>query len=68
MTDARERWCIVIEPQAGAVPAAQRIKRWLKAGLRFYGLRCVRLDEPAELVSPRRQNERLHAEKKKQST
>jgi hypothetical protein len=66
VSEARERWCIVIEPQPGAVPAPTRIKRWLKAGLRFYGLRCVRLDEPAELVRLRAENAQLRREKENQ--
>jgi hypothetical protein len=51
---AGEQWSFTIMVQPGSVPAAQRVKRWLKLGLRAlglraFGLRCVRLDEPEEV-------------------
>lgn len=39
--DPPELWTVVVEPLEDEVPAAVRVKRWLKAGLRGYGLKCV---------------------------
>ena len=41
------RWCIVVRSERGEhdSPFEVRIRRWLKAGLRGFGLRCVECRE-----------------------
>lgn len=41
-----EPWTVVVVPLEGDVPAGVRLKRWLKLGLRSYGLRCVEVRTP----------------------
>ena len=37
-----EPWVVLVVPLKGSdVPMHHRVKRWLKAGLRSFGLRCV---------------------------
>ena len=47
-----EPWMVLVVPVEGhEVPVEVRVKRWLKAGLRGYGLRCVRVrDAKAEEI------------------
>lgn len=62
MNDAADDWPILIRPQPGPVPAAVRIKRWLKLGLRAFGLVCSSLDLPLELRQLRARVALLEAE------
>lgn len=41
MPDPRPRYRLVVQAQPDDVPAIVRLRRWLKAGLRSYGLRCT---------------------------
>jgi hypothetical protein len=41
----RRRFTLVIRDVGGGVPLPQRLRAWLKAGLRAFGLRCVRAVE-----------------------
>jgi hypothetical protein len=42
----RASWTLVVEPLPDRAPAAARVRRWLKAGLRLYRLRCVVARDP----------------------
>lgn len=45
---------VVVVPRSGDVPDAVRVRRWLKAGLRGYGLSCRLIRRPTlpELLAP----------------
>jgi hypothetical protein len=46
VSDDCEHWCLVLRSEPGhEVPVAVRVKRWLKMGLRGFGLRCVEVSE-----------------------
>ncbi len=45
MNSDRERYRIELEPTPGETPTIHRIRRLLKACLRAYGLRCVRVEQ-----------------------
>src|SRR5438874_1955821 len=40
-----DRWHLVVTPLPGDVPGDVRVRRWLKRGLRDFGLRCVSVGE-----------------------
>jgi len=45
---------ILVVPKSGEVPDAVRVRRWLKLGLRSYGLSCRLIRRPTlpELLAP----------------
>ena len=45
---------VVVVPKDGDVPDAVRVRRWLKLGLRSYGLSCRLIRRPTlpELLAP----------------
>ena len=43
-----EEWVVVVVPEGDGAPAAVRVKRWLKAGKRGFGLRCVLVRDPTQ--------------------
>lgn len=55
--NAAERWAIVVRDEGGhEVPFDVRMRRWLKAGLRGYGVRCVSAtDEKQQQPEERKQ-------------
>ena len=55
-----ERWVIVVRAEASEseVPTPIRVRRWLKAGLRGYRLRCMEVSDR----TPAEQLERARAE------
>jgi hypothetical protein len=48
----RERYLLTLEAPPGDVPAAVRLKRFLKSALRAHGLRCVQARPDAEDLGP----------------
>jgi hypothetical protein len=50
-----ERYLVELRAEGAGPPAAIRLRRWLKACLRSYGLRCVSVEEvrtPAQAGPP----------------
>jgi hypothetical protein len=45
MTEPIDGYRITVRPLAGATPPANRIKRWLKIGLRAFNLRAICVEE-----------------------
>jgi hypothetical protein len=43
-----ERFLVTLEAPPGGAPAAVRLRRFLKAALRSFGLRCVRVAPAGE--------------------
>jgi hypothetical protein len=43
---------LVLVAEGAGPPPAVRLRRLLKSALRAYGLRCVRVDMPAEAPAP----------------
>jgi hypothetical protein len=62
---AREQWHLTLVALPSSVPAANRIRRLLKFALRGLGLKCVALDEPAELARLRAELAELKAERRR---
>ena len=53
------RWVLVVRSLPGQeVPIESRVKRWLKCGLRGFGIRCIEVSG----LTPDEQHERLKAE------
>lgn len=47
--EPNEPWTIVVVPlEDDEVPASVRVKRWLKAGLRGFRLKCVEVRTPTQ--------------------
>ena len=44
-TETGQRWTLILRAEPDPVPAYCRLRRFLKAALRAYGLRCTRIEE-----------------------
>lgn len=47
----RDRYHIIVEPLKQSTPVEIRLRRWLKLGLRYLGLKCIRI-EPVDDAPP----------------
>lgn len=55
---ADDLWLIVLKPLPHDVPAAVRVRRWLKLALRAYRLRCVTVRSPTPAEVAEAENQR----------